>query len=92
MGIHTGQCVMKRAFGIRNMVRMGVNVVLVRDLTDAQCDPRKPPYISQACGTELIVEHIEKYWCPTITSPDLVTVIPGSDDPGQPIASTSAAR
>ena len=81
MGVHTHYCVLGRSFGIRQMVKLGKNVVLCRDLTDAMYDPRKPPFVSHQRGTELAVEHIEKYWCPSITSSDLVTVVPGSADP-----------
>ncbi len=31
-----------------------------------------PPKVSHVRGTELVVEHIEKYWCPTVTSNGLV--------------------
>jgi hypothetical protein len=63
------------------MVKLGKNVVLCRDLTDAMYDPRKPPYVSHARGTELAIEHIEKYWCPSIDSADLMKIVPGSGDP-----------
>jgi nicotinamidase-related amidase len=81
MGVHTNMCVLGRSFGIRQMVRLGKNVVLARDLTDAMYDPRQPPYVSHTRGTELVVEHIEKYWCPSILSKDLTEVIPGSNGP-----------
>jgi nicotinamidase-related amidase len=81
MGVHTNMCVLGRSFGIRQMTRLGMNVVLVRDLTDAMYDPRQPPYVSHARGTELVVEHIEKYWCPSILSDDLSAIVPGSDGP-----------
>lgn len=81
MGVHTNMCVLGRPFGIRAMVRLGRNVVLARDLTDAMYDPRQPPYVSHARGTELVIEHIEKYWCPSILSDDLTKVVPGSDGP-----------
>jgi len=32
----------------------------------------KPPFVSHFTGTDLVVEHIEKYWCPTVTSADLL--------------------
>lgn len=79
MGVHTNYCVLARSFGIRQMVRLGRNVVLARDLTDALYDPRQPPYVSHARGTELVVEHIERYWCPSILGDDLTRVVPGSD-------------
>ncbi len=81
MGVHTNMCMLGRSFGIRQLVRLGINVVLVRDLTDAMYDPRQPPYVSHARGTELTVEHIERYWCPSIEGHDLMTVIAGSDGP-----------
>ncbi len=81
MGVHTNMCVLGRPFGIRQMVRLGKNVVLARDLTDAMYDPRQPPYVSHARGTELVIEHIEKYWCPTILGEDLTRVVPGSAGP-----------
>jgi nicotinamidase-related amidase len=81
MGVHTNMCILARPFGIRAMVGLGRNVVLARDLTDAMYDPRQPPYVSHARGTELVIEHIEKYWCPTILSEDITKVVPGSDGP-----------
>jgi nicotinamidase-related amidase len=81
MGVHTNICILNRSFGIRMMTRLGFKMVLVRDLTDAGYDSRKPPFVSQARGTELIVEHIEANYCPSILSEDLTRVIPGTDGP-----------
>ena len=81
MGVHTNMCVLGRPFGIRQQVRLGMNVALCRDLTDAMYDPRQPPFVSHTRGTELVVEHIEKYWCPSIEGADLMSVLPGSADP-----------
>ena len=71
MGVHTNMCVLGRPFGLRNLARYGKNVVLVRDLTDTMYNSRSWPYVSHFEGTNRIVEHIEKYVCPTITSTDL---------------------
>jgi len=71
MGVHTNMCVLGRSFAIKAMVRWGFNVVLSRDLTDAMYNPFKPPYVSHEEGTRLIIEYIEKFWCPTILSGDL---------------------
>jgi len=30
------------------------------------------PYVTQAKATTLVVDHIEKYWCPSFTSADLL--------------------
>jgi hypothetical protein len=81
MGVHTNICILNRSFGIRMMTRLGFKMVLARDLTDAGYDSRKPPFVSQARGTELVVEHIEANYCPSILSADLIRVILGSDGP-----------
>jgi nicotinamidase-related amidase len=81
MGVHTNMCVLGRPFGIRQLVRLGFNVALARDLTDAMYDPREPPFVSHTRGTELVIEHIERYWCPSIDSADLCEVIAGTNDP-----------
>lgn len=81
MGVHTNMCVLGRPFGIRQQKYLGKNVVLCRDLTDALYDPRDKPYVSHARGLELVVEHIEKYWCPSILGDCLTRVIPGTAGP-----------
>ncbi len=68
MGVHENMCVLGRPFGIRQMVGQGQNVVLMRDLTDTMYNPRQMPYVNHFTGTDLMTWHIEKYWCPTITS------------------------
>lgn len=72
LGVHTNMCVLGRPFGLRQLSKNGKHVVLMRDMTDTMYNPASPPYVSHFCGTELIVEHIEKYVCPTITSVDLL--------------------
>ena len=70
MGVHTNMCVLGRPFGIRQMVRQGINVALMRDMTDSMYNPAMKPQGSHFRGTELVIEHIERHWCPTITSSD----------------------
>ena len=53
-------------------MRRGIPVALVRDLTDTMYNPARPPYVSHDEGTRLVVEYIEKFWCPTIMSSDLM--------------------
>jgi nicotinamidase-related amidase len=81
MGVHTNMCMLGRSFGIRQLVRLGFKLALARDLTDAMYDPRQPPHVSHARGTELVIEHIERYWCPSLLGADLTRVVPGSDGP-----------
>jgi len=72
MGVHTNMCILNRSFAIRNMTRHGVPIALVRDLTDAMYNPRMAPFVSHDAGTALVIEHIEKHWCPSLLSRDLV--------------------
>ena len=72
MGVHTNMCVQHRSFAIKQMVRWGVPVALVRDLTDTMYNPAMPPYVSHEEGTRLVVEFIEKFWCPSVTSDQIV--------------------
>jgi len=72
MGVHVNMCVLGRPFAIRQMVAQGQNVVLMRDMTDSMYHHRKAPYVSHVRGTEMVVEHIEQYWCPSITSVDFI--------------------
>lgn len=71
VGVHTNMCVIGRPFGLRNMKRVGKNVVLCRDLTDTMYNSRKSPYVSHFEGTALMIDYIEKYICPTIVSSDI---------------------
>ena len=72
-GVHTNKCVLARPYGIRQMVMLGMNVVLVRDLTDSLYNPSMPPWVSHEEGTRLVVEHIEKHWCPSIIAHDVIS-------------------
>ena len=72
MGVHTNMCVLGRPFSIRQLVYQGMNVALMRDMTDTMYNPAMKPFVSHFTGNDLVVEHIEKYWCPTITSSDFL--------------------
>ncbi|MHB1426903.1 MAG: ThuA domain-containing protein [Gemmataceae bacterium] len=72
LGVHTNMCVLGRPFGLRQMAKNGKNVVLMRDLTDTMYNPARAPFVSHFTGTDLIVEHIEKWVCPTITSDQIL--------------------
>jgi nicotinamidase-related amidase len=71
MGVHANMCILNRPFGVRQLSKWGLRCILVRDLTDAMYNPASRPFVSHAAGTELVIEHIEQYWAPTITSDDL---------------------
>ncbi len=72
LGVHTNMCVLGRPFGLRQMAKNGKHVVLMRDMTDTMYNPKKAPFVSHFRGTELIIEHIEKFVCPTITSAQVI--------------------
>jgi hypothetical protein len=68
MGVHTNVCVLRRLFGIRQLVYVGKRPMLCRDLTDGfHRDARGHQW-----GTEHVIAHIERRWCPTVTSDQLV--------------------
>ena len=52
------------------MVRLGMNVVLMRDLTDTMYDSKQSPEVNHFTGNSLINEYIETYVCPSIVSTD----------------------
>ena len=72
MGVHLNMCVLGRPFGLRQMAKNGKNVVLMRDMTDTMYNPKRSPYVSHFAGTDLMVEHVEKYVAPTITSDQIL--------------------
>ena len=82
-GVHLNMCVLGRPFGIRQLVGLGKNVALMRDMTDTMYDPRRPPGVSHFEGTDLVIGHVEAYWCPSFLSSDLTGSAPFRfrDDP-----------
>jgi hypothetical protein len=72
MGVHVNMCVLGRPFGIRQLVYQGFNVLLMRDLTDAMYCSQGKPHVDHFRGNDLIIAHIEKFWCPTITSDQVI--------------------
>src|SRR5207302_4566412 len=72
MGVHTNMCVLGRPFGLRQLAKNGKHVVLMRDLTDTMYNPARSPHVSHFRGTDLIVEHVEKFVCPSITSDQIL--------------------
>jgi len=76
LGVHTNMCVLGRPFGLRQLARNGKNVVLMRDLTDTMYNPAMPPMVTHFQGTDLIVKHVEKYVCPSVTSDQILGGVP----------------
>ncbi len=74
-GVHTNMCILHRSFAIIQMVRWGMPVALLRDLTDTMYNPARPPYVPHDEGTRLVIQYIEAFWCPTLTSGELLTAL-----------------
>jgi len=93
MGVHLNMCVLGRPFAIRQLVAQGKNVLLVRDMTDTMYCSKMKPFVNHFEGTDLVVGHVEKHWCPTILSTDLTGGSPFqfSEDkrPARPAGPTS---
>lgn len=71
-GVHLNMCVLGRPFAIRQQVYLGKKVAFMRDLTDSMYNPERPPGVDHFAGHDLIIEHVERYWCPSFTS-DAIT-------------------
>ncbi|MFM8892658.1 MAG: hypothetical protein ACKOTB_13740, partial [Planctomycetia bacterium] len=72
VGVHLNMCVLGRPFGLRRMVAAGLDTVLVRDLTDTMYDPAQWPSVDHYTGTDLMIDHVERHVCPTITSDQIL--------------------
>lgn len=72
MGVHVNKCVTGRPFGLRQMVKNGRHAVLMRDLTDAMYNPKCWPFVDHYRGTEIFLEHVEKFIAPSITSDQII--------------------
>jgi sugar lactone lactonase YvrE/nicotinamidase-related amidase/type 1 glutamine amidotransferase len=75
-GVHLNMCVLGRPFGLRQMSRNGKNVVLMRDMTDVMYSPKSWPYVSHLTATDLVVDHVERFICPTISSDQIIGGVP----------------
>lgn len=75
-GVHTNMCVLGRPFGLRQMVRAGMDTALLRDCTDVMYNPERWPYVSHFTGLDLVIDHIEANVCPTLTSDQIVGGLP----------------
>jgi nicotinamidase-related amidase len=75
-GVHANMCVSyTRSSSIRQGIRLGFDCLLVRDLTAAITgngfDPDRnlpDPTLTPAIGTQRVLRHLERYFCPTIES------------------------
>lgn len=70
MGVHENMCIINRPFALRNMVSLGMNTVVMRDLTDTMYDSKESPRVPHFTGNSLMSEYIETYIAPSIVSTD----------------------
>ena len=60
-GVATNMCVMEREWGMQNAARMGLDTVILRELTETAFSPYDSPYVSKEDSTALMVAYIEKF-------------------------------
>ena len=72
VGVHLNMCVLGRPFGLRQMVRNGRHAALMRDMTDCMYNPKRWPQVDHFTGNDLVVSHVERFVCPTITSDQIL--------------------
>ena len=70
MGVHENMCIINRPFALRNMVRLGLNVAVMRDLTDTMYDSKEAPRVSHFTGNSLMTEYIETHIASSVLSTD----------------------
>ena len=73
VGVHANMCLLTRSFAIPHMSALGFQCILARDLTDAMYSPQDPPFVSHERGTEMMIDYIGQYLCPTFDSRELLT-------------------
>jgi nicotinamidase-related amidase len=92
-GVHLNMCVLGRPFAIRQQVYLGKTVALMRDMTDTMYNPDRPPGVDHFAGTDLVVAHVERHWCPSFTSSDITGQSPFRfKEDRRPTASRSGSR
>ena len=68
LGVHLNRCVLGRPYGIRQLVYWGKRPLLCRDLTDSY----HRDLAGHLEGNEQMIAYVERWWCPSITSDELV--------------------
>lgn len=89
VGVHLNMCVLGRPFGLRQMVRNGKKIALMHDMTDCMYNPKRWPQVDHFAGNDLVIRHVERFVCPTITSDQLLGGEPFRSKYGQRMASDS---
>jgi len=70
VGVHLNMCVLDRPYAIKNLMRYGMKIALVKDLTDIMYSGKLDTLTRQEM-TNKMVEWVEEYICPTTTTEDV---------------------
>lgn len=70
VGVHLNMCVLDRPYAIKNLIRYGMKVALVKDLTDIMYSG-KLESLTREEMTNRMIEWVEEYVCPTTTTDDV---------------------
>ena len=83
-GADTNMCIIGRSCGIKQMTRLGLSTIIIGDLALAitgngyNPDTRlADPLLTPERGDDIVLRHLERYWCPSINSAALVSFCRG---------------
>jgi Isochorismatase family len=74
VGVHANKCILERTFGIKQMVRWGINCILIRNLTDVILSGTQSA-ARRTRAAEMTIQYVEQYWCPTALKQDLLAAL-----------------
>ena len=66
-GVHLNMCVLGRPFAIRQQVMLA-KTSPSSEIPLTPCKTGAPHGVDHFTGTDLVIGHVEKYWCPSLTS------------------------
>lgn len=73
IGISVNMCALDRSFGIKDMVKGAVRAGPPSD--GLHVFSGRSTLCTSQPGSELLVEHIDRYWCPTVVRGDILKAI-----------------
>ena len=74
-GVHANMCLMNREFSIPKVRSWGFpkeRVAIIRDLTDVMFNPLDVPYVTVKEALALQVGYLEKFFCSSFSSQELL--------------------
>ena len=76
-GFSLNMCMLHRTFGIPQMLRWGMDCVFIRDLTEVFYNPKDPPCVTHETALEMMIQYVERTYCPSVTSEELLRALNG---------------